>query len=676
MSIRLGVDIGGTFTDLVVYDEETGEFSVTKTPSTPSQFDSGVINGIEKMLEESNHGASDISYLSHGTTVGTNAVLEGELPRLGLVTNEGLRDVVEIGDQTRPELYNLQTDKPPALIPRHLRKEVPGRIDSRGNVVDELDEQRVERVVDELVDSNVESIVVSHLFSFLNDEHEQRIGEIIEAHDSGMPYTLSSGVYPEIREYDRTITTILNEAIKVVIQEYIERLETRIAGMGIDTPVNIMHTGGGILTVDEAIENAVRTVLSGPVAGAVAAENVSRQEQFPNAIGMDMGGTSCDVTMVLDGDILRTTEGEINDLPLKTSMVDVSTVGAGGGSLVWIDEGGALRVGPESSGATPGPICYGRGGTQPTVTDANLLLRRLNADDFLGGEMELDVDRTEQLFRDQIADPLSQSVEEAALSVISVANARLLRQIRRVTIERGHDPADFALVAFGGAGPMQAPLIAAELDMNAVIVPRSPGVFSARGLLIADVQSDTAHHYRGQGRDPGVLTEQYRSLEADISDQFEGQNLDVDRLEVSRKADIRYEGQAYELTVPVPGGEFDQDTIEQVETNFHEMHEQRYGYSRPDENIEIVTLRVDGRIPTPSLETAVDPTTEDPMLGEREVYFAESGYQPTTIYDRMSLDPGQRIDGPAILEETDSTSLVPPGTSARITEHGNVIIEL
>ena len=676
MTVRLGVDIGGTFTDLVLYDEETGAFEVTKTPSTPAQFDEGVVVGIEKILAQVGIDPDRVSYFSHGTTVGTNAVLEDELPTLGLVTNEGLRDVVEIGDQTRPELYNLQTDKPPALIPRRLRKEVTGRVDSTGSVVDELDVDQAKAVIDELVEEDVESIVVSFLFSFLNADHEERVGALIEAADADIPYTLSSGVYPEIREYDRTITTILNEAIKVVIRDYIERLESETAAMGIDAPLNVMHSGGGILTGQQAIDNAVRTVLSGPSAGAVATESLSRAEGFDNAIGMDMGGTSCDVSIVLEGDLLRTTESEINNLPIKTPMVDVSTVGAGGGSIAWIDEGGALRVGPQSAGADPGPICYGHGGEEPTVTDVNVLLGRLNPDYFLGGEMDLAVEEAESIFTAEIADAVGQPVEEAALSVLDVATARLVRQIRKVTVERGHDPGEFALVAFGGAGPMQAPLVAAEMDIGSVIVPRDPGVYSARGLLIADVRSDLSHHYRAPAIDPAVLTEQYEELEAELSGQYADQGFGEDEVILSRAADIRYEGQAYELTVPAPAGTLDPAAVEELETAFHDTHEQRYGYSRADEPIEIVTLRVEGRVPTPDLEDEIESTGEDAERGTREVYFPEIGHTETAIYERTALDPGDEVAGPAILEETVSTTLVPPDTTARVTERGNVIISL
>jgi N-methylhydantoinase A len=676
VSYRIGVDTGGTFTDVVIYDPESGEVRITKTPSTPPAFDRGVLEGIDKITGRIGLAGDDLSFLSHGTTVGTNAVLENEIPDLGLVTNEGLRDVLEIGDQTRPELYNLQTDKPPHLVPRYLRKEVPGRIDAQGDVVDELDEDAVERVVDDLIEEDIDSIVVSMLFSYLNAAHEERVGELIEERAPEMDYALSSEVHPEIREYDRTITTVLNEAIKSTVQDYFARLDDGIEERGIGVPLNVMHSGGGIFSTSQATDRAIRTVLSGPAAGAVATVNVSRQEGYADAIGMDMGGTSADVSLVRDGELVRSTEGEINNLPVKTPMIDINTVGAGGGSIAWIDEGGALRVGPKSAGADPGPICYDEGGDQPTLTDANLLLGRLNPGNFLEGEMELAVARTREIFEEKVAEPLGQTVEEAALSVVDVANASLAREIRRVTVERGNDPGDFALVAFGGAGPLQAPAAAAEMDVETVIVPRNPGVFSARGLLIADVRVDESHAYRKEELDPDEMQTQLRELEADLGSRLREQGFGPDEATVNRSVDVRYKGQAYELTVPVPDGDVDDAALDAIAEAFHEKHARLYGHAMRDEPIEAVTLRVDGTVSTAPLEDVLARSDQDPLQGERDVYFGETGYLATEIYDRNALAAGESITGPAILEESGSTSIVPPDTTAEISENGSVIITM
>ena len=673
MTVRVGVDTGGTFTDVVLYDPNTGEVHITKTPSTPPEFDEGVLTGIDEILDEAGVDPEEVAFLSHGTTVGTNAVLEGNIPELGLVTNEGLRDVLEIGDQTRPDLYDLQTEKPPALIPRRLRTEVPGRLDASGDVVDPLDEAAVREVVADLEAAGVESIIVSMVFSYLNPDHEERVGEIIEA-EAGLPYSLSSDVHPEIREYDRTITTVLNEAVRNAIEDYFARLDAGIDVRDVGAPLNVMHSGGGIFSTGQATRYAIRTVLSGPAAGAVAAQQVSVAEGYENAIGIDMGGTSADVSLIRDGNIVRTTEGKIADLPVNTPMIDINTVGAGGGSIAWIDSGGALRVGPESAGADPGPICYGRGGERPTVTDANLLIGRIGTDTFLGGAMDLALDETRNRFAETIADPLGESVEDAALLAVKVANASLAREIHRVTVERGHDPANFALVAFGGAGPLQAPAIAHDMDVDVTIIPRDPGVFSARGLLQADVRVDESHSYRGDSLDAMSVAEQFTTLREDLLRRFDEQGIPHSDVTVERSVDVRYQGQAYEITIDLPDGPVDDVALEETIEQFHAVHERRYGHAMADEPVEIVTLRTSGHVPTPSLEDAMAASDGDPFQGTRNVYFEDDGYRETDVFRRGALTPGRHIEGPAILEGEGSTALVPPDTNADVTEDGTVLI--
>lgn len=671
MTVRVGVDTGGTFTDVILYDTTTNDALVTKTPSTPPNFDLGVLTGVSKILEEAGTDSTEVSFLTHGTTVATNAVLENELPKLGLITNEGLRDVLEIGDQTRPELYNLFTDKPPAIIPRYLRKGVKGRVGADGEIVEEMDEAEVTEVVANLETRGVESIVVSMLFSYLNDEQEKRIGDIIEERGV-VNYALSSEVHPEIREYDRTVTTVINEGVKNVISEYFEDLKLGVNELGISATLNVMHSGGGIFSIDQAKQNAVRTILSGPAGGAVATRNVAQSEGYSNAIGMDMGGTSADVSITRDSEIIRTTESEINNLPVKTPMIDIATVGAGGGSIAWIDDGGALRVGPKSASADPGPICYGQGGEKPTVSDANLLLGRLNPDNFLGGDLDLVVDKTRRLFREQIAGPLNQSIEEAALSVLSIANASLVRNIRKVTVERGHDPRNFVLVAFGGAGPLQATDIAIDMNINKIIVPRNPGVFSARGILLSDIRSDVVHSYRGSSIDVETLQNQFEDLRETLNERF--RDYDEDEIHVELNLDLRYEGQGYELTVTLDERVVDENMVQDVIDRFHSKHEQLYGYSSPDEPVEIVTLRVNGFVPTPDVKEAIEQTGESSHQSERTAYFEEYGEVSTKIYNRERLPPGESLEGPAILEEAGSTTVVPPNTDAKISDSGNLII--
>jgi N-methylhydantoinase A len=675
VSLRIGVDTGGTFTDVVLYDEATGRLFTTKTPSTPPEFDRGVLAGIDEILETTDADPATVEFLSHGTTVGTNAVLEGDIPPLGLITNEGLRDVLEIGDQTRPELYDLQQEKPPALVPRHRRLGVPGRIAHDGSVLDDLDEAAAREAIDDLVAAGAESIVVSTLFSYLNDEHERRIGELIEEHDSEVPYALSSAVYPETREYDRTVTTVLNEAVKRNIADYLDRLSTGVGERDIDVPFNVMHSGGGVFSPEQATEFALRTVLSGPAAGAVACRDVSTGLGYDAAIGLDMGGTSADVSIVEGGELVRSTEGEINDLPIKTPLIDINTVGAGGGSIAWLDSAGGLRVGPRSAGADPGPICYDRGGIEPTVTDANLLLGRLSAEAFVAGEMDLVVDRTRERFREAIADPLSQSVESTALDVLKVANAKMAREIRRVTVERGRDPAEFALVAFGGAGPMQAPAVADRMDIDTVVLPRTPGTLSARGLLLADVRADESQAYRGGRLDAAAMDDQFETLEGTVSERFAEMGFDSEEVSVDRAVDVRYVGQSYELTVSA-GAPLDGDELDRVVERFHESHARLYGHAMREEPVEAVTLRVTGTVPTPPMADRLETDETEADRGEREVYFEGTGYTSARVLFRPALAVGETVEGPVILEDSGSTAMLPPGTTGRVADDGSFVIEL
>jgi N-methylhydantoinase A len=675
MTVRIGVDTGGTFTDVVLYDEATGERHTTKTPSTPEAFDEGVLRGIDAVLDATGTDPADVSFLGHGTTVGTNAVLEGEVPPLGLLTNEGLRDVLEIGDQTRPELYDLQQEKPPALIPRRRRIGVPGRIDSDGAEVDPLSEPAVRDALDDLAAAGVESVVVSMLFSYLNDAHERRVGDLIEAHPADLDYALSSAVYPETREYDRTVTTVLNEAVKRRVADYLDRLGDGLAERGVTVPLNVMHSGGGVFGTEQATRFALRTVLSGPAAGAVAARSVATGLGYRDAIGLDMGGTSADVSIVEGGDLVRSTEGEIDDLPIKTPLIDVNTVGAGGGSVAWLDSGGGLRVGPRSAGADPGPICYDRGGTEPTVTDANLLLGRLDPATFVDGDPEPVVARTRERFAAAVADPLDLSVEAAALDVLRVANAMLAREIRRVTVERGRDPADFALLAFGGAGPMQAAAVAREMGVGTVVVPRHAGVLSARGLLVADVRVDESRALGGGDPDPAALAAGYDDLAAAVERRFAGMGFDRAEVRLSRAADLRYVGQSYELTVPVPDGELDRAAAEEAVEAFHAAHERRYGHATPAEPVEVVTLRVTGEVPTPPLAERFD-ADGDPDRGTREVSFAADGTVTAAVRWRPALAAGTTVEGPAVVAGEGSTTLLPPGTTARVADDGSLVVDL
>ncbi|MFB6301674.1 MAG: hydantoinase/oxoprolinase family protein [Haloferacaceae archaeon] len=671
MSVRIGIDTGGTFTDVVHYDPATGEVTVTKTPSTPAAFEEGVLTGLDEVLDATGTDPGDVAFLSHGTTVGTNAVLEGETPDLGLITNEGLEDVLAIGDQTRPDLYDLQTEKPPVLIPRRRRLGVAGRLDHAGEEVEPLDEAGARRAARRLADADVESVVVATLFAHLNDDHERRVGAAIER-ETDLDYALSSAVYPEPREYDRTVTTVLNEAVKVTIRDYLDRLTEGVVERGIEAPLSVMHSGGGVFGPREAIRAALRTVLSGPAAGAVAARETADAEGRSDAVGLDMGGTSADVSLVENGDLVRTTEGELNDLPVKVPLIDVNTVGAGGGSVAWIDDAGGLRVGPRSAGADPGPVCYGRGGEEPTVTDAALVLGRIDPGNFLDDPAP---EAAHAAVRERLAAPLGVSPEEAALSVVRVATAKMAREIRRVTVERGRDPGSFALVAFGGAGPMTAAAVADEMGIGSVLLPTDPGVLSARGLLLADVRMDESRAVAGNGTG-GAGTTALDEARSALLERFREQGFDPGTVEVAASVDARYRGQSYEVTVPVPEGEFTDAARAAAVERFHGEHARRYGHAMRDEPVEFVTVRVSGTVPTEPLDAPVAGGTGEARIGRRDVYFADEGYVETAVYDRAGLAPGDEFEGPAILEEPSATAVVPPGAIATVTDRGTVALRL
>ncbi|MDY6780517.1 MAG: hydantoinase/oxoprolinase family protein, partial [Halobacteria archaeon] len=486
---KIGVDVGGTFTDVMVVEEgdEGSSLRVFKTPSTPQNPEEGVVEGLKQVGEETGTSLDSVGYLSHGTTVATNAVLERDWSETALVTTRGFRDVLEIARQTREDLYDLQTEKTHPVVERDLRYEVSERVDEDGEVVEPVDEDEVREVAEELKEKDIESVAVSFLFSFENPEHEERVAEILRDEGVESNISLSSEVLPEIREYERTLVTSLNAVLKPVMSRYIRGLEEDNRGLGVPAELNVMQSSGGVFSAEDAREKPVNTLLSGPAAGVKGASYVAGLRDENDIITLDMGGTSCDVSVVTDSEPVVSSEVEVGGYDVGVRSVDVHTVGAGGGSVAWVDEGGALRVGPRSAGARPGPVCYGRGGEEVTTTDAHYVLGRLEPDFLDDPEPRSEVI---EVLRDEIAEPLGMEVEEAAEGVLDVANARMARALRVVSVERGYDPRDFSLVAFGGAGPLHASSLASELDIPRVVVPRAAGVLSALGLLTSDVVHD------------------------------------------------------------------------------------------------------------------------------------------------------------------------------------------
>jgi N-methylhydantoinase A len=672
--VRVGVDVGGTFTDVVVADDDG--LTMLKVPSTPDAPDRGVLDGVDAATDRAGFEPEAVTAFGHGTTVATNALLEREWAETALVTTAGFRDAVEIGRQTRPDLYDLRAEKPAPVVERDRRYEVSERLDRRGDVVDPLDEDAARAVARTVADAGVESVAVAFLFAFENDAHERRMCELLREAGVDAEVSLSSDVLPEMGEYERTLATSINAALKPVMNRYLGRLESGVADAGVPAAVAVMQSNGGVASASATRERPVNTLLSGPAAGVRGAAHVADESGVDDVLTMDMGGTSCDVSLVLDGDPVVTTEGRIGDYPVTVPMVDVHTIGAGGGSIAWVDEGGGLRVGPRSAGAEPGPICYGRDGTEPTVTDAHLLLGRIDPGSFFEGSA--DEATVREAVRERVADPLGLSVEAAAQGIVDVANANMERALRVVSVERGHDPRDFSLVAYGGAGPLHAAELAAELDVPRVVVPRSAGVLSALGLLVSDaVYEDGVSAVRPWSEvDPADLTERFETMEADGRARLDADGYPPARRRSERAVNLRYRGQSFDLRVPMPDGDLDAGSLRAAADRFHERHERRYGHASPDEPIELVTVRVRSRgvVEPPALPTDEGGTADpDPRTTRPATFGGERGETP--VYDRGRLGPGAELDGPAVIEGVESTAVVPPGADARVDDLGNVVIE-
>lgn len=671
---RVGVDIGGTFTDIVLVTDDG--INVLKTPSTPASPENGVSNGMETAVLDYELTPSSISFLAHGTTVATNAVLEKSWADTALITNEGFRDALEIGRQNRPDLYDFQVEKPAPVIPRDKRFEVSGRLDERGDVDVPLDESEVGDVVDQLRNKDIESVAVCLLFSFENSQHERAVERIIEE-ETELYTSISSRVLPEIKEYERSVATGLNAALKPRLDRYIGRLESDLSDLGVSVSLKIMQSNGGIITSGAAQERPINTLLSGPAAGVQGAAFVGRQVGMKNIVTMDMGGTSCDVSVVQDGDPMMSNEVTVGDYPVSLPMIDIHTIGAGGGSIGWIDTGGALRVGPRSAGADPGPICYGRGGEDPTITDAHFLLGRIDPSRF-GHEFDSLPTSEVVAGMERLGSELGMDEDAVAQGMLDVANASMERALRVVTVERGLDPREFGLVAFGGAGPLHAGRLADNLDIPSVIIPRTAGVLSALGLLISDIVYDysTTRIRSWDDLDPHELIEEFEGFENQSGTQLEEEGVEPANRVFERAVDVRYAGQSFELTVPVTG-DVDSSTLSEIATEFHSLHQQRYGHASPEEPLELVTirLRARGKIEPPSLPTIPTSATVDSAVRtERSVLFDGQEIE-TRVLVREQLPGNTSITGPVIIEGTESTIVIYPEQEAHIDEYGTIVVE-
>ncbi|MFB6311908.1 MAG: hydantoinase/oxoprolinase family protein [Salinirussus sp.] len=644
---RIGVDVGGTFTDVVLEQPGTAGLEHTKAPSTPENPERGALVGIQKILDQTGVTPGDISAVVHGTTVATNAIIEREGARTGMIVTEGYGDLLEIRRQTRPHMYDFRDQREPPVVPRERVHEVGGRLLADGSERDPLDDDEIDAVIDQLLDQNVESIGVSLLHSYLNPSHERQVGDRL-AERTDLPVSLSVDILPEFKEYERTSTVALNAYLRPVMDEYIDAMEAGIAELGIDATLAIMQSNGGMMTADAARSNCVQTILSGPAAGAGSGQLFVDDGNFVTA---DMGGTSFDVGLSIDGELQYKTEEELSGHIVRASMVDVDTVGAGGGSIAWIDAGDALRVGPRSAGAEPGPVAYDRGGTEPTVTDAHVVLGRLNQEALLGGEMAIDLEGAREAVRSRIAEPLGLSLEAAAQGIIDVVNATMVKRMRVATVERGLDPREFTLISFGGAGPLHAAELAAELEMHRAVIPKAPGVNSAVGLLGANYRIDRSETFLEtlDSIDSGALRTKYSELESEVIDALVSQGQDRADIVLGTAMAVRYQGQGYELDIEIDPEELETGAQETIAKRFAAAHEREFGFSRPEEAIEIVTLTVTGVVETasPDLVENSNGTGDTPEARTKRSVHVDGERLSVPIYDRSALDVGTTLSGPS-----------------------------
>lgn len=684
MSWRIGIDTGGTFTDVVAFDTETGALHATKTPSVPADPSQAFAEGLRLILEQAGASPDQVSTVSHGTTVATNALLEDETDGLALLTTTGFRNVLEIARQSVPDGYGNSYFwvKPDRIVPLHLVREVPERLDATGEVVRPLDEDAVRREVEQLRDAGVHSIGVCLLHSYLNPEHEERVAELVAEVHPTAAVSISSRVLREYREYERSVTTLVDAFVKDKVVHYITSIQDRLAELaaagdgGASPGFYVMKSNGGVISADAVGDQPITTVLSGPAAGALGAAELTGRAGFDRVLALDGGGTSTDVTVVEGAIPALTTEGSVGRHPTKVPMIDIVTVGTGGGSIAWISPEGGLKVGPRSAGADPGPLCYGLGGTEPTVTDAHLVLGRIPPA-LIGGGVPLDVDAARRGLEGLAAD-LGLEVEEAAAGVLEIAAWNQANAIRQVTVRRGLDVRDFALCGFGGSGPLQACRLVDILSLEAAVIPRDPGNVSAYGLLVVDLRHDEVQTLVGRHTELSVdrLAKAYGGLEERATKALVDQGYPASEQRIERWADLRYEGQAFEVQAAAPAGPVDgPEFVEGVLAAFHDEHERQYGYCYRDrEVVEWVNLRVSafGPITSPSPQPVGPGSGADPA--RTRPVFADGEWMEAPIHDRAMLGAGDAVAGPAVIEEFGSTTPILPGFSARVDDLGNLVI--
>lgn len=678
MGYRLGVDVGGTFTDLSIYDDDTGLLSIYKTPSTPENQSKAVKDGVLHLIDIMKIEPSEIEFFIHGTTVATNTLIERDGAKTALIVTRGFRDVLEIGRQERPDLYNWKIKRPTPIVPRNLRFEITERMSYQGKVISPLKLKELNKIIPIIQQNNIEAISICLLHSYANPKHEEQIGEYFRVNFPHLTLALSHKILPEFKEYERMSTTTINSYVAPRMERYLKDLNQAVDEIGIKSNLHIMQSNGGTTTASEAIARPVHTILSGPAAGVVGGVSIASDTGEENSISVDMGGTSFDISLCYKGEIKRSQESEISRLPIKVPMIDIHTLGAGGGSIAWIDPGGALRVGPASAGATPGPACYDKEGDQPTVTDANLILGRLSNSSMLAGKVGLNINRSVEVIETKLAKPLGMSIEQIASGIIKVINASMIKGIRVVSVAKGYDPRDFALIAFGGAGPLHAAELAAELEIPKIVVPVAPGVTSALGLLMSDLRHDYVQTVLRNLNEVNVneLNSLFNSMEQNAYSQMAREGINEKDINLIRLLDLRYKGQAYDLQIPISGGKLSKNEIQSACVNFHAAHKNLYGFSIDENPMEIVNVRVTSvaGMNKPSFKNSVSNQINSREKKKRDVIFGENKLS-TDIFVRDDLSVGDKIVGPAVIEQIDSTTLILPRQKACVDNYGNLIIE-
>jgi len=679
MEIHIGVDVGGTFTDFAVSVPGENRHIRYKIPSTPDRPDVAIIEGIATVLAEHGLDAGNVIRLSHGTTVGTNALIQRKVGKVAVVTNQGFRDLLEIGRQVRPKVYDIHLDFPKPLVPRRLRLEVRGRRRADGSAHVPLDEDGVREAGRRLASEGIDCVAVCFLHSYAYPEDEERAVEILREVLPDSVYVLSSTeVYPEFREYERFSTAVLNGALLTVVDAYLDRFSDEVARLGVPAEPKVSQSSGGLMSVHMTRKLPIRACLSGPAAGVLGAAHRAPAAGFRNVITLDIGGTSADVSVLIDGAATEVHNRMLAGFPLRLPALDVNAVGAGGGSIAWIDVDGLLKVGPQSAGAHPGPACYGLGGVEATLTDANVLLGRLNDQALLDGRMQIRRDLAEASIG-RLAGELGLDLMETARGIIRVACATVVKAIRPLSVERGYDPADFCLFPFGGAGPLLATEIARDLGIKTIIVPPSPGILCAEGLLNSDLTADfvmtALMPLREDSHD--TLNAMRRELRQKVEDWFGHEAVLADQRRVQWTAEMRYRGQNYELSLPLEDGDLGAEDCEGLVATFHAAHKRSYGFHSKTETVEFVNLKVKavGLYDKPPLPTLAERPDAEPA-SRRRTFFTTGTWYDTPVFQRDSLAAGQALTGPAIIEQLDATTLIFPGDRGVVDAWGNLIVTL